>query len=188
MEALIIGISKSTHHLISAFLFVILFVHTAGAAAPANEGIEKLDRKNHINNYSITVSDNGDITTMEKNREISVNHIFEAGSLSKPVAAYICMELAREGKLSLDAPIAQYLSEEWKLTDERYSDITVRNLLSHTSGFSPSFEFGIDKKYILNQAAAFLIQESDIFFYSRLLKISLVNHWKVLPNIMCLNH
>jgi len=52
------------------------------------------------------------------------------GSISKQFTATAVLLLAEEGKLSLDEPIAKYLPD---LT--RAKDITLRHLLSHTSGY-----------------------------------------------------
>ena len=43
------------------------------------------------------------------------------------------MQLAEDGKVSLDAPVTRYLPD-FKMADERYKDITVRMLLNHSSG------------------------------------------------------
>jgi len=66
--------------------------------------------------------------------------------LGKPVVAYICLQLAKEDKLSLDDTITQYLEPAWLTEDHRMASITIHQLLSHTAGFSPSFEMGVDKR------------------------------------------
>jgi CubicO group peptidase (beta-lactamase class C family) len=54
--------------------------------------------------------------------------------------------MADEGKINLDDRITQYLDKDLITNDERINDITVRQLLCHTAGFSPSYELGVDKK------------------------------------------
>ena len=49
------------------------------------------------------------------------------------------MLLVDDGKLALDKPVTTYLPD-FKMSDERYKDITVRMLLNHTSGI-PGTEF-----------------------------------------------
>nr|MBA3240428.1 beta-lactamase family protein [Acidobacteriota bacterium] len=56
--------------------------------------------------------------------------VFEIGSVSKQLTAAAIMLLVEEGKLSLDDRIAKHLPE----TPEGWSAITVRHLLTHTSG------------------------------------------------------
>jgi CubicO group peptidase (beta-lactamase class C family) len=67
--------------------------------------------------------------------------VFEAGSMSKPVFAYVVMKLCEKGVLDLDTPLTKYTSEEWLAGtlappgDARLDLITARHVLSHTSGF-----------------------------------------------------
>ena len=54
-------------------------------------------------------------------------------SSTKPFTAFAVLQLVDEGKIKLDDPIVNYLPE-LKLDDERWEQVTVRHLLSHTSG------------------------------------------------------
>lgn len=56
--------------------------------------------------------------------------VFESGSVGKQFTAALVMLLVRDGKLKLDDPIAQHLSD----TPAAWQGITVRQLLTHTSG------------------------------------------------------
>ncbi|KUJ13688.1 beta-lactamase/transpeptidase-like protein [Mollisia scopiformis] len=68
--------------------------------------------------------------------------IFQAASISKPITAMAVVKLCQEGKLDLDSPISEYLSQDqilWFSTPKTLplaSQITLRQLLSHTSGLS----------------------------------------------------
>ena len=59
--------------------------------------------------------------------------VFDAASLSKPVFAHVVLQLADQGHLSLDAPIASYLPG-YVLADERAFSITAKHVLSHSAG------------------------------------------------------
>ncbi len=79
-------------------------------------------------------------------RKMAANALFWIASQSKPITATALMMLVDEGKVNVDAPVEKYLPEfrgQW-LTTEQDGDhlllkkpahpITVRNILSHTSG------------------------------------------------------
>lgn len=62
--------------------------------------------------------------------------LFQAGSISKPVAAAAVLAAAERGELDLDAPINSLL-ESWKLPENELTaeaPVTLRRLLSHTAG------------------------------------------------------
>lgn len=69
--------------------------------------------------------------------------IFAGCSLSKPVFAYLVMQLVEEGELDLDRPLVDYLAdpiEEYRKWgdlkgDARMRDITARRVLTHTTGW-----------------------------------------------------
>jgi CubicO group peptidase (beta-lactamase class C family) len=59
--------------------------------------------------------------------------LFQSGSVGKQFTAMAVMLLVEKGKLSLDDPVAKYLKDDLKVPDA-WSGITVRHLLTHTSG------------------------------------------------------
>jgi len=59
--------------------------------------------------------------------------VFDAASLSKPVFAHALLQLADQGVLSLDTPVANYLPG-YMPADARASLITARHVLSHSAG------------------------------------------------------
>ncbi len=69
---------------------------------------------------------------------ISSSTIFELASISKPFTAIAVLQLVNEGKLLLDEPIEKPLSKILATADGEparpASGITIRHLLSHTSG------------------------------------------------------
>jgi CubicO group peptidase (beta-lactamase class C family) len=62
--------------------------------------------------------------------------IFEAASLSKPVVAYAALQLCDEGRLELDRPLARYLSSAYLPVEPLGEQITLRQVLSHSSGLT----------------------------------------------------
>ncbi|BCW90168.1 D-aminopeptidase [Alphaproteobacteria bacterium SO-S41] len=80
-----------------------------------------------------------DASTGEK---VTPETLFQACSMSKPMAALAVMRAVERGELDLDAPVNRYL-KSWQLpsTDSFSADgVTLRRLLSHTAGTSvPGF-------------------------------------------------
>jgi CubicO group peptidase (beta-lactamase class C family) len=67
---------------------------------------------------------------------VNAETIFQAGSISKPLAAMACLRLVQDGKLSLDADVNTYLTS-WKFPADSIAagkPITLRELLTHTGG------------------------------------------------------
>lgn len=73
------------------------------------------------------------VQSLETQTPVTLDTIFCVQSISKTFVATAVMQLAERGKLDLDAPIVQYLPY-FRLDDERYRQITIRQALSHTSG------------------------------------------------------
>ena len=71
-------------------------------------------------------------------RPMREDSIFWIASMTKPMTGVCVMILVEEGKLSLDAPISDYLPEmkNLKLEDGSPAVITLRHLLTHTSGMA----------------------------------------------------
>jgi CubicO group peptidase (beta-lactamase class C family) len=64
----------------------------------------------------------------------TVDTIFEAASMSKPVFAYAVMKLAERGVIDLDTPLTKYTRERILEDDPRLDQITARRVLCHTTG------------------------------------------------------
>ncbi len=73
------------------------------------------------------------VLSLETQTPVTLDTKFCVQSISKTFVATAVMQLAERGKLDLDAPIVQYLPY-FRLDDERYRQITIRQALSHTSG------------------------------------------------------
>ncbi len=58
---------------------------------------------------------------------------FNAGSISKVFTAVAMLRLRDLGRVDLDRPVVDYLPQ-FRMNDARYSQITIRTLLDHTSG------------------------------------------------------
>lgn len=69
---------------------------------------------------------------------VDADTLFQAASISKPVAAIAALRLVEQGKLSLDAPINDYL-KSWKVPDNALTArqaVTLRQIMSHSAGLT----------------------------------------------------
>ncbi len=64
---------------------------------------------------------------------LTPEHVFHFASVSKPFVATAIVQLVEQGRLSLDDAAVKYLPY-FRLSDERFRDITIRQMLNHTSG------------------------------------------------------
>src|SRR5262245_706358 len=79
------------------------------------------------------------VANIELGSPVTRDTVFKIGSVSKQFIAAGIMLLVRDGKVRLDDPLAKYFED----APEAWKPITVRQLLSHTSGLvreSPGFD------------------------------------------------
>ena len=90
-------------------------------------------------NGNVLVAENGNIVfkksyglaNEKSNEQLNEETIFELASVSKQFTAMGIVQLEKKGKLSYNDLISKYIPEL-----EKYEDITVKNLLTHTGGLS----------------------------------------------------
>lgn len=76
----------------------------------------------------------------ESNEPITERTRFRLASMTKPIVSVAALALVERGKLGLDEPVTRYLPEfRPRLADDREARISVRQLLTHTSGLSYGF-------------------------------------------------
>lgn len=91
----------------------------------------------------------GSRSILPQTATMKFNTIFDVASLTKVIVTTTAvMQLVEQGKLALDAPVAKY----WPaFAQNGKAKVTVRQLLTHTSGFEPDIpgmEFKWSKKII----------------------------------------
>ena len=72
------------------------------------------------------------VASLELRVPVSPETVFEIGSISKQFAADAILLLVEDGKVALDDPISKYLTR----TPPAWSAITIRHILTHTSGLA----------------------------------------------------
>jgi CubicO group peptidase (beta-lactamase class C family) len=72
------------------------------------------------------------LANLEWQTPVTPETVFEIGSMTKQFTAAAILMLAQEGKLSVDDKISRHLTN----TPEAWKDITIRHLLTHTSGIT----------------------------------------------------
>jgi CubicO group peptidase (beta-lactamase class C family) len=117
------------------------FCQTPGSASDEVAQYVKTEMaRQHIPGIALLVSRNGDIVRAQgigfSNVELQVpvkpETLFQSGSVGKQFTATAIMMLVEEGKISLDDSITKYFPD----APANWKPITVRNLLSHTGGFT----------------------------------------------------
>jgi CubicO group peptidase (beta-lactamase class C family) len=96
---------------------------------------------------------------------ITERSVFHWASVSKPFVATAIMQLVERQKMTLNDRLADLLPY-FRMADDRYQDITVRQLLSHTSGMpdvedyewdKPQYDDEALKRWALEQSGAELL-------------------------------
>lgn len=143
------------HKLIAVFTVLITAVLTLNTMVFAEEA-KKDDYDKIIESYgpvgaSLALIHNGKIeevrnygyADLAQKKPVTNDTAFKIASISKSVTAYAVMQLVEEGKLNLDTPVDNYLTR-WHLPPSQFdnSKVTLRTLMSHTSGVSDSSEEG----------------------------------------------
>jgi CubicO group peptidase (beta-lactamase class C family) len=73
------------------------------------------------------------VQSLETQVPVTPKSIFCVASIAKCFVATAVMQLVEQGHIQLDAPVVQYLPY-FSMDDDRCSRITIRQILSHTSG------------------------------------------------------
>lgn len=120
----------------------IAFANAADLSSKLKASAQHHFKGGHSPGLSVAVVQDGRILLMEGMGSADIENdvpattktVYRIGSLTKQFTAAAIMKLASENKLKLDDVISNYLSE----TPKQWGEVTVRNLLNHTSGI-PSY-------------------------------------------------
>lgn len=122
-----------------ALLFTIFTFSVSAVKADDVDRIVRMRmQERNIPGAAVAVVKNGRVVkikgyglaSLEFSAPVTNDTVFEIGSVSKQMTAAGIMLLVQDGKVSLDERISKYLPN----TPEAWKDVTVRHLLTHSSG------------------------------------------------------
>jgi CubicO group peptidase (beta-lactamase class C family) len=91
-----------------------------------------------IDNFKVAWAKGYGVTEAGSKTPVTVHTLFQAGSISKPVAATGTLSLIEHGKLSLDENVNQKL-KSWQVPDNEFTKdekVTLRRIMSHSAGLT----------------------------------------------------
>jgi CubicO group peptidase (beta-lactamase class C family) len=91
-----------------------------------------------VDNFQIAWAKGYGVTEAGGHAPVTVHTLFQAGSISKPVAATGTLWLVEQGKLSLDENVNQRL-KSWQVPENDFTKdqkVTLRRILSHSAGLT----------------------------------------------------
>jgi D-alanyl-D-alanine carboxypeptidase len=125
-----------------------LLVAPAARADKVDDYVREQMQKQHIPALSVAVIKDGRLVKAKGYGFANLEHkvparpdtVYKIASVSKQLIAAGILLLAQDGKMSVDDPVSKHLEG----TPESWSGITVRHLLTHTSGIvreAPGFDY-----------------------------------------------
>jgi CubicO group peptidase (beta-lactamase class C family) len=170
----------------SICILVFILLAWPGFAQSKKEKLEKIMRTYHDYNMfdgSVLIAENGKVIYKGAfgmaNREWNIPNTtdtkFMIGSVSKPVTAMLVLIQVQKGLIDLDKTIADYLPD---FSEKNGKRITIRQLLSHTSGmpnydvikdFFPKIsrqEFTREEYIKLYKDSALVFEPGSSYYYS----------------------
>jgi CubicO group peptidase (beta-lactamase class C family) len=155
------------------FIIVIIFVNVQNSVIRCQDIEKRKQLDLYIQSFStafqipglaIAIIDSNKIfytkalgyKNLDTKEPMTTNAIFHMASVSKPFTATAIMQLVENKRMKLDDPVVRYLPY-FKLDDPRYKDITIKQMLMHTSGIpdvrdyewnKPQFDDGAAERYV----------------------------------------
>lgn len=105
-----------------------------------------------IKNDTIIYADAHGVKSLDSNDSMTTSSVFHMASVSKPFVATAIVQLVEQGKIDLNGKLIQYLPY-FTMADERYKDITIKQMLAHTSGIPNTSNYEWDKPQFDDGAA-----------------------------------
>jgi CubicO group peptidase (beta-lactamase class C family) len=134
---------------------LVIAMHLTALAQPddpIDQYIQTVMKERQIPGLALLIARDGKIvrakgygfSNVELQAPVKPETLFQSGSMGKQFTATAVMKLVEQGKVQLDDPLTKYFKDappSWK-------NVTVRELLSHTGGFTDypkNFNFHLDR-------------------------------------------
>ena len=96
----------------------------------------------YIPGFSVAIAKDGKVlfkgaygyADTDTKQKMTPHHLFRIASQSKTFTATSIMQLEEQGKLRIDDPVIMHLAWLKDHSDKRWSEVTIRQLLSHSAG------------------------------------------------------
>lgn len=91
-----------------------------------------------VDGYAVLWTAGYGVRSAESDEPVTAQTLFQAASISKPVAAIAALRLVEQGKLDLDRKVNEQL-KSWQIPDNAVTEktpIKLRHLLSHSAGLT----------------------------------------------------
>ncbi|QEK11223.1 beta-lactamase family protein [Crassaminicella thermophila] len=117
------------------------------------------------------------VMNIKSNDPVTEETIFHMASITKTFVAAAVMQLVEKGKVDLNKPVVEYLPY-FRLKDNRYKEITILQMLSHTSGIpdctdycweKPEYDEDALERYVRSiEDISLLYEPGTKFYYSNI--------------------
>lgn len=139
--------NRLTRRALLALVALCLSVPLVGQADRTDEFIQAQMKQQHIPGMALAIVKTGQVVkaagygyaNLASKTPATAETVFKIASVSKPLIASGVLVLVQDGRLGLDDPVVKHLEG----TPASWSAITIRHLLSHTSGLvreGPAFD------------------------------------------------
>jgi len=156
-----------------------LALPAAAAADPLDDAITREMARRHVPGVAVAVIKDGRIVrekgyglaNVEHGVPVTMQTVFQSGSVGKTFTAALVLLLAQDGKLRLDDPVSRHLDG----TPPAWAGITIRHLLTHTAGLGDPYQkidlrkdYSDDELIALEATLPLLSAPGERFDYSNL--------------------
>jgi len=120
------------------FSAALVWCDDAAARIEKNSNLTARMQELHVPAVSIAVMVDGKIAWTKAYGTANTETLFQAASISKPVAAMAALHMMQHGNFSLDEDVNGKL-KSWKVPENEFTKtekVTLRRLLSHTAGLT----------------------------------------------------